>query len=77
MEMNMVSIYVLPTEVGMPPRALLFEGEMPTGDEARGMVTTWSADLGTWVMDSMPVPEPLAEAITQHAKNLGVESFLR
>jgi len=71
-----VSIYVLPTEEDRPPRAVLHTG--PVDDEAEGVVTrvvvTWSRDMGTWLSpDGLPVPSELAEAITTHAKNLGVE----
>lgn len=34
----------------------------------------WSRDMGSWVFPTgMPVPEELGEAITEHAKELGVK----
>lgn len=37
-------------------------------------LATWSADSGMWLLeDGSPVPVELGEAITEHAKNLGVE----
>ncbi len=73
---DMVSIYVLPTEEGKPPRALIGQvveadglGEVMVGSN----VATWSRDSGTWMMGAEPVPTELGDAITDHAKSLGVE----
>jgi len=84
-----IGIYVLPSEENMPPRAMLFrqiEGELPEElkaqlDEEAGMIqvvestmVTWSNDSGTWLqMDGTPVSPDVGEAITQHAKDLGVD----
>jgi hypothetical protein len=78
------SIYVLPTEAGYPPRALLrtaeYESEedvpdssVEEGEEIEGALALWSRDLGVWTVGGVPVPEDLGEAITEHAKDLGVE----
>lgn len=65
-------IYVLPTEGGSPPRALIGE-PMPEEGAVYATISTWSADMGAWTIDDIPVPEDLNEAITEHAKSLGVE----
>lgn len=37
-------------------------------------MVSWSNDTGMWLWeDGLPVPADLGEAITEHAKNLGVE----
>lgn len=84
-EQETISIYVLPSEPLKPPRALLFktpageeEPELgpPTG-EFEGAMVMWSRDVGSWLTEEgVPVPTGVAEAITEHARNLGVESFL-
>lgn len=72
-----MNIYVLPTEEGKPPRAVLFEGEIgEIGDEIKGAMATWSNDNGAWMLGDIPAPPELGEAITNHARNLGVEAFL-
>jgi hypothetical protein len=63
-------IYVLPTEEGLPPRAVI--GEQASGG-IRGPLATWSRDSGAWEVGGVPVPDELGEAITDHAKSLGVE----
>lgn len=82
---EMLSIYVLPTESMQPPRALLFktpaDQEEPTlgppEGAFEGAIVTWSRDLGAWMtQEGVPVPEPVSNAITDHAKSLGVETFL-
>ena len=62
-------IYVLPTEEHLPPRAVLLEDEQADG----GPLVTWSHDSGTWMLGELPVPPELGEAITAHARALGVE----
>lgn len=69
---GVVSIYVLPTEEGMPPRAVIGED---MGDTISGSVAVWTADMGTWTMGGIPLPQELAEAISAHAGSLGVEGF--
>lgn len=48
-----------------------------TGIEMKAVareLVTWSRDAGTWLDQSgVPVPQEVADAITEHAKNLGVE----
>lgn len=66
----MVSIYVLPTEAGLPPRAIVGAA---SNDTIEGVVVTWSADLGAWTLEGLPIPNELGEAITDHAKSLGVD----
>jgi hypothetical protein len=71
-----INIYVLPTITHMPPRAVVYvapHGVDPTKDAVVGNLAMWSADLGTWAVDGMPVPPDLAEAITGHARDLGVD----
>jgi hypothetical protein len=60
----MISIYVMPTEEGLPPRALV---ETPFG------VTATRYEGGKWTTEDGDVIEELAEVITAHAKELGVE----
>ena len=79
----MGSIFVLPTIEGLPPRAMLGEviatAEDTEGEEEvqalamMGVLATWSHDMGTWTVEGMPVPQELADRITEHAKDLGVE----
>lgn len=74
-----MNIYILPTQGNAPCRALLFEGELEEGVEVfggvavSGVIVQWSSDLGTWTLGGTILPAPLSEAITAHAKNLGVE----
>lgn len=66
-----VTIYVLPSVPNMPPRAVVGQD---IGFGVVGQVATWSHDVGTWLFPDGQVPVPeLAEAMTQHAKNLGVQ----
>jgi hypothetical protein len=73
---ELVHIYVLPTEEGLPPRALVWPESMQT-DPGKipldASVLVWTADVGGWTMQGTPVPSELGDAITQHAKDLGVE----
>lgn len=64
------AIYVLPTEPGLPPRAVI--GPVVDGGIA-GIMSVWSADMGTWTIEGTPVDPELSETITEHAKSLGVE----
>lgn len=75
-----VGIYVLPTEGNRPPRAALLTEEVVVETEeiimamASTTEVTWSRDTGTWEFDDgTPVHPELGEAITDHAKDLGVE----
>jgi hypothetical protein len=68
-----VAVYVLPTETGLPPRALI--GRV-TDDGIEGQLATWSRDSGTWTVGGLPIPQEVAERITEHARSLGVEEFL-
>lgn len=67
------TIYVLPTEENIPPRAIL--GSLDEEESTiTGVQVLWSNDIGTWATpDGLPVPPELAEMITGHAKSLGVE----
>lgn len=65
-----MNIYVMPSEDGQPPRALLFDGDEP---DPGAVLATWSRDVGTWMVGYAPLPAELAEAITAHAKDLGVD----
>jgi hypothetical protein len=74
-ESDVVSIYVLPSEPGVPPRALLIEGQIDpdAAGPVRGAQAMWSRDLGCWTTGGLPMSPELSEAITEHAKSLGVE----
>lgn len=68
------AVYILPTEEGVPPRALLIKQILPgigvaTGDD----VAVWTADVGTWTLHGMPLPQAAADAITAQARELGVD----
>lgn len=64
---DMVSIYVLPTQPNTPPQATV------SGKDFKAVVT-WSADQGTWTVEGAgQVTDDLASAITEHAKSLGVD----
>lgn len=70
-QMTETTIYVLPSAPGMPPRAMVGQG---IGDVAIvGAMATWSTDMGAWMIEGMPVPQELGDAITEHAKSLGIE----
>jgi hypothetical protein len=71
MDRMMLNVYVLPTEENLPPRAILFEGETPNAQNAR--VSVWSADVGTWTLEGVPLNTSLADIITGHARSLGVD----
>lgn len=68
----MADIYVLPTEKNAPVTALV--GTV-AGGAMFGTLAFWSSDSGTWLWttNGQPVERELAEAITAHAKSLGVE----
>lgn len=71
---QVISIFVLPTEEGQPPRAILANGEIVRRAMLTGSIVTWSRDLGAWVStEGMPLPPDLGDDITEHAKSLGVE----
>lgn len=62
-----VEIFVLPTRPNMPPQAQL---KTKFGDT----IATWSNDEGTWTVEGgSQVTDELAEAITAHARSLGVD----
>lgn len=69
-----VEIYVLPSETGFPPRAVV--QYVQESDEAsltlRNFVV-WNADTGSWSCGGEPVDPVLGEAITAHARDLGVK----
>lgn len=71
---DVTSIYVLPSEEGLPPRALLMEGteQVWERETVDGVFAVWSRDLGCWTTGGVPLPEELGEVITEHAKSLGV-----
>jgi hypothetical protein len=74
-----MSIYVLPTEENVPPTAILIMGMAltPDGLVPMGEAVTWSQDMGTWMREEgTPVDADLGKAITEHAKELGVQAFL-
>lgn len=70
----MLSMYVLPSEPGKPPRAVV---GVAAGEDVVGLLATWSPDQGAWTVPSpagpIPLPSDLDEALTEHAKSLGVE----
>src|SRR3954464_5352813 len=78
-----VVIYVLPTEEGLPPRAMVGQpvagivegpdGEPAVAEGIAGELCVWSADMGAWMANGVPVPTVLGDALTQRAKELGVE----
>lgn len=76
--MSELTIYVLPSEPNLPPRAVIGTPfEVDGGLVLAGEVVTWSTDSGTWTTSQgLPVPNDLAESITAHAKELGVEQFI-
>lgn len=73
----MLGIYVLPSEQGLPPRAVLHEveseDELQPGTSIEGPLAVWSRDMGVWTVGGDPLPMALGDAITAHAKSLGVE----
>jgi len=82
--MNNISIYVLPSVKNSPPRAILMDADtapdpvIEPGEtvQMRGMLVTWQADTGQWVDQSgLGIPPQLSEAITEHAKSLGVPGW--
>jgi hypothetical protein len=78
--MEETAIYVLPSEEGMPARAILSpvdpdDPELEVGKAIRGTLATWTADMGTWTVGGTPVPQELAGAISAHAASLGVPGF--
>lgn len=68
--MDVLSIYVMPTEEGLPPRALV-----QTGD-GTPLSAVYEDEKEAWTIEGEEVPDELSQAITDHARNLGVESFL-
>lgn len=69
-EPQALEIYVLPTEQGMPPRAVVGVSD---GRAIMGSMAVWTADVGMWTLNGDPLPEELSDAITEHAKSLGVD----
>lgn len=70
----MTGIYVLPTEEGLPPRAILTDDtDVQLGDRIEGTLVVWSRDSGVWELNGVPLPSELGGAITAHAVSLGVE----
>lgn len=72
-----MQIYVLPTVEGQPPQAILATAMAITPEGIAvlgGSEVHWSSDTGAWVAEGgIPVPNEVGEAITAHAKELGVE----
>lgn len=48
-------------------------GEGVRFEFAQGVMATWSADVGCWTLAGMPLGAELSEAITERAKQLGME----
>lgn len=66
-----VGIYVMPTEEGLPPRAVFITEVLP-GMEAPVGGAAYTD--GAWrYQDGTEVEQELADAITAHAESLGVE----
>lgn len=66
-----VGIYVMPTEEGLPPRAAFLVEIVPGMQAALGGVAYTE---GAWrYPNGEEVEEELAQAITEHAEELGVE----
>lgn len=66
-----VSIYVLPTEEGLPPRAVFLTDVAPGIQGVLGQVAY--VDDAWRDADGNEVEEEIAQAITAHAESLGVE----
>ena len=66
-----ISIYVMPTEEDLPPRALFLLEVMPGMQQPVGGAA-YTDDAWRYP-DGSEVEEELAEAITAHAESLGVE----
>lgn len=60
-------IYVLETEDNLPPRAVFITADRQVIGGAAYINDAWR------YADGEEVPEPLADAITEHAESLGVE----
>jgi len=67
------AIYVLPTEEGKPPRAILIDPTQESPQPIEAPMLIWSRDMGTWTQGGVPVPQELADTCTEHAKSLGVQ----
>lgn len=68
-----LNIYVLPTEKGTPPRAMLFSGEHePNQLPPDAKLVVWSRDSACWCLNGTPIPKELGDQITAHAQSLGV-----
>lgn len=70
----------MPTVEGQPPRAIVAEMIAVAEDglvAVNGQEVKWSRDVGTWVANNgvvdVPVPQEAADAITERAKELGVD----
>lgn len=85
---DVTTIFVMPTEEGMPPRAILGNIEVPEGEELEQQESTvmeaveagqhmavFSNDVGCWTLNGSPLPPELSDAISDHARNLGVPGF--
>lgn len=73
--MPQTAIFVLPSSPNSPPRAILAEVEEghEEDEEFDGVMAIWSRDFGCWCVGGVPLQPELSEAITAHAKSLGVE----
>lgn len=66
-----VGIYILPTEEGLPPRAAFI---VPVAPGVEAAVFGAQYTDGAWrYPDGSEIEQELADAITKHAEELGVE----
>jgi hypothetical protein len=85
---EVTTIYVMPTEEGLPPRAILGRFEVEDEEavqeldpspqemlESAQTVAVYSGDMGCWTIGGQPVDPTLAEKISAHAHDLGVPGF--
>lgn len=78
-EERTISIYIMPTEPMKPPRAIVGEFEHDEDGYpsfAMGIEVIWSSDRGEWLCGNCGrahFPQELQEALTERAKELGVE----
>jgi hypothetical protein len=77
-----MDFFVLRSEDGQPPRAALSQIiDARVGDDGELMVgsatalATFSNDTGTWMIGDQPLPEEVANQITERCKELEVEGF--
>jgi hypothetical protein len=63
-----MAVYVLPTEEGLPHRALLMDPavEVP-------VAAVYNEEEEVWQIDGNSVTDDMSELITEHARSLGVD----